>query len=88
MPERHVARAVAAVAIVVLAAVSLPRLRLAYDAEVAFAELSVVLRLPDATDSEDVARRWAVPIESALRAAGDVIATRGEVDANGARITA
>jgi len=88
VPERPIARAVAAVAIVVLAAVSLPRLRLGYDPEVAFAELTVVLRLPEATDSEDVARRWAVPVEGALRAAGDVIATRGEVDANGARITA
>jgi ABC-2 type transport system ATP-binding protein len=77
-----------ALAVIALALAALPRLRLDYAPDAAFPELAVALRLPDAIDSAEVTRRWVVPIESALRAAGDTTGTRGEVDAGAATIVA
>jgi ABC-2 type transport system ATP-binding protein len=90
MPDRRVAPAVVAVAIVVLAAVSLPELHLEYAPDVRFPELRVRLQLPPdaAVDSAETTRRWVIPIESALRAAGDTTGTRGEIDAGSALIVA
>jgi ABC-type multidrug transport system ATPase subunit/multidrug efflux pump subunit AcrB len=88
MPDRRTRRGVIAVAIVLLACVAAPRLRLDYVARVALPELTVALALPPsaAADPAETASRWLVPIESAIRSAGDVIGTRGEVSGNGARL--
>ncbi|HEX3069414.1 MAG TPA: hypothetical protein VHX14_12660, partial [Thermoanaerobaculia bacterium] len=61
-----------ALAVIVLAIVSLPRLRLEYAPDVTFPELNVTLQLPpDASaDSTETTRQWVVPIESALRGIG------------------
>ena len=90
MRERPIARAVTTLAIVLLACVSLPRLRLEYAPDVTFPELGVTLRLPPTAnvDSTETTRRWVIPIESALRSAGDATGTRGEVDAGSATILA
>ena len=77
-----------ALGVVALAAVALPRLRLEYAPDATFPELAVALQLPDETDSAEVTRRWVIPIESALRAAGDTDGTRGDVEAGSATITA
>jgi ABC-2 type transport system ATP-binding protein len=90
LAEHRVARSVAALAIVTLACVSVPRLRLEYAPDVSFPELAVSLSLP-AANNVDVAattRQFVVPIESALRAVGDTTGTRGDVSAGSARITA
>src|SRR5881394_3203959 len=90
MPERGVARAIAALAIVLLACVALPRVRLEYAPDVTFPELAVTLQLPPAAnvDSAETTRRWVIPIESALRAVGDTTGTRGDVEAGSATIVA
>jgi ABC-type multidrug transport system ATPase subunit len=79
-----------AIAMIALAAVALPRLRLEYAPHVSFPELAVMLRLPPTAniDSAETTRRWVIPIESALRAIGDTTGTRGEVEAGAATITA
>src|SRR2546430_6898225 len=90
MPERGVARAVAALAIVLLACVALPRVRLEYAPDVTCPELAVSLRLPPSAnaDSAETTRRWVIPIEAALRAAGDSTGTRGDVEGGSATIVA
>ena len=73
-----------------LAAVSLPRIRLAYAPDVAFPEVAVTLRLPPSAnlDSSETTRRWVVPIESAIRSVGDVTGTRGDINADSATVVA
>ena len=90
MRDRAVARAVTALAVLLLAGVSLPRIRLEYAPDVTFPELAVALRLPPTANagSTETTRRWVVPIEGALRAAGDTTGTRGEVEAGSATIVA
>ena len=90
MRDRRVARATIAAGIVLFACVSIPRLRLDYAPDVSFPELAVVLRLPPSVniDSTETTRRWVIPIESALRAAGDTTGTRGEVEPGAATIVA
>ena len=90
MPDRRVARGVMALAAVVLAAVSLPRLRLEYAPDVSFPELNVTLQLPPSAnmDSTETTRQWVIPIESALRGIGDTTGTRGDVEAGSATILA
>jgi ABC-type multidrug transport system ATPase subunit len=88
MHDRLVTRCVIALAVIVLAIVSLPRLRLEYAPDVTFPELNVTLQLPpDASaDSTETTRQWVVPIESALRGIGDTTGTRGSVGAGSATI--
>jgi ABC-type multidrug transport system ATPase subunit len=90
MHDRLVTRCVIALAVIVLAIVSLPRLRLEYAPDVTFPELNVTLQLPpDASaDSTETTRQWVVPIESALRGIGDTTGTRGNVEAGSATILA
>ncbi len=90
MHDRFVTRSVIALAVIVLAIVSLPRLRLEYAPDVTFPELNVTLQLPpDASaDSTETTRQWVVPIESALRGIGDTTGTRGNVEAGSATILA
>jgi ABC-2 type transport system ATP-binding protein len=90
MHERRVARSVIALAIVVLAIVSVPRVRLEYAPDVTFPELNVTLQLPPAAnaDATETTRQWVVPIESALRGIGDTTGTRGNVNAGSATILA
>jgi len=90
MRDRLVTRSVIALAVIVLAIVSLPRLRLEYAPDVTFPELNVTLQLPpDASaDSTETTRQWVVPIEGALRGIGDTTGTRGNVEAGSATILA
>jgi ABC-type multidrug transport system ATPase subunit len=85
---RSTARGVAALAIVLLAAVSAPRLPLDLAPREGAAELVATLQLPPSASADPVelARRWVVPLETAVRSLGDVIATRGEVGADAATI--
>ena len=90
MPERSIARGTIALGVILLAAVSIPRLQLEYAPDVAFPELTVSLDLPPSAnvDSAETTRRWVIPIESALRAVGETTGTRGDVEAGSATITA
>jgi ABC-2 type transport system ATP-binding protein len=90
MHDRLVTRFVIALAVIVLAIVSLPRLRLEYAPDVTFPELNVTLQLPQdaSADSTETTRQWVVPIESALRGIGDTTGTRGNVEAGSATILA
>jgi len=85
----NVRRGIIALAIVLLAIVAAPRLRLDYSATVAMPEIAVSLSLPPggASDPAETTARWVVPIESAIRSLGDVVGTRGSVSANGAQLT-
>src|SRR2546423_8723868 len=86
MRERTIARATIAAGVILLAVVSVPRLRLEYAPDVAFPELAVTLQLPPTAnlDSAQTTRRWVIPIEGALRSVGDTTGTRGNVDAGSA----
>jgi ABC-2 type transport system ATP-binding protein len=90
MNERRVARAMAAIAVVTLALVSLPRLRLEYAPDVVFPELVVSLQLPPTAnaDSQETTRQWVIPIENALRAAGETTGTRGDIGGGSATVVA
>ena len=80
------ARAIAAVTVVLLAAVFAPRLALDYTPRDAAPEVSVSIRLPAASTSDpvDVTTRYVLPLETAIRSLGDVVATRSEVGTDGA----
>jgi ABC-2 type transport system ATP-binding protein len=88
--SRPVARATIAAGVILFALVSIPRLRLEYAPDVTFPELAVTLRLPPGAniDSAETTRRWVIPIEGALRSAGDTDGTRGDVGAGSAMIVA
>src|SRR2546423_13837392 len=90
MRERTIARATIAAGVILLAVVSVPRLRLEYAPDVAFPELAVTLQLPPTAnlDSAQTTRRWVIPIEGALRSVGDTTGTRGDVEAGSATIVA
>ena len=80
-------RHIAAFAVLVLAVVSAPAIHLDYEPQLAEPELMVALEMGATTDPEELTARWVVPIESAIRSLGDVVATRGEITANDATIT-
>jgi ABC-2 type transport system ATP-binding protein len=88
MAERFsVARAMVVAAIIVLAIASAPLLHLDYTPRAAVPELAVNLALAaSTTDPVDMTNRWIVPIESAVRALGDVTEARTEVSINGAEL--
>ena len=56
-----------ALAVIALAVVALPRLRLEYAPDATFPELAVMLSLPETenADSAETTRRWVIPIEIA-----------------------
>ena len=80
---RPLARLVLILGIVLLGAVAAARLRLAFLPSWSFPELTVDLALPESTELSDLTRTWIVPLESAIRAVGDVRGVAGEVHAGG-----
>jgi Cu/Ag efflux pump CusA len=78
---------IAAFAVIVFALVSAPAIHLDYAPDLSQPEATVVLEMGAGTDPEELTARWVVPIESAIRSLGDVIATRGEITADSAMIT-
>jgi ABC-type multidrug transport system ATPase subunit/multidrug efflux pump subunit AcrB len=90
MRERLVSRSIIGAGIVMLAAASLPQTRFEYARDISFPELIVHLQLPASAnvDSANTTRRWVLPIESALRSAGDLTGSRGEVDGGSANVVA
>ncbi len=87
MSDRRVSRAVVLAAIVLLAWVSAPRLHVSYTPRTPVPELVVRLSLRGAaTGPADIAERWIVPIESAIRSLGDVSAARSNAYSDSAMI--
>lgn len=87
MPDRTIARLTAAVAIILLAAVSAPRLQLDYLPRVDEPELLAVLRIQGAVaDPMEITNRWIVPMESAVRSLGKITAIRTRVSVDGATV--
>ncbi len=80
-------RHIAAFAVIVLALVSAPAIHLDYEPDLQQPEITVGLQMGAETDPEELTAHWVVPIESAIRSLGDVIATRGEITADAATIT-
>ena len=70
-------------AVLLLGVIAGRSLRLGFLPTWSLPELNVTLRLPEAGELSEVSRRWIVPMESAVRAAGDVKSMAGEVDARG-----
>jgi ABC-type multidrug transport system ATPase subunit/multidrug efflux pump subunit AcrB len=85
---RRTARAIAALAVMLLAVVAAPRLALDYAPRGASSEIVASIHFATATagDPVDVTNRWVIPMEAAIRSLGDVTATRGEVGGDGATI--
>ena len=82
-PQRFLGRTLACLAVILLGLVAAAQLRLAYQPTWGLPELQVQLSLPETLEIREVARRYVVPLEAAVRAAGDVRAMGGEVDARG-----
>ena len=59
------------------------RLPVAFQPTWSLPELRVDLALPEASELEGLTRRWILPLESSIRAAGDVRGLAGEVNASG-----
>jgi ABC-2 type transport system ATP-binding protein len=72
-------------AILLMAVAAAVRMPLDYAPAVPLPQVTVALDIPPSAsaDAAETSARWAVPIESAIRAAGDVGAVRGSVGANG-----
>lgn len=83
--SRPIGRTLICLALVLLGGVAAGRLRLAFLPTWSLPELNVVLRLPEAGEVGEVTRRWVVPLETAIRAAGEVRSIAGDVDAEGGR---
>ena len=81
---RPIGRLVVIAGVLLLGGVSALRLPLAFLPAWSLPELWVDLELPHGTDLDRMARQWVLPLESAIRAAGDVRGTDGEVSAAGA----
>ncbi|MDA8021061.1 MAG: ATP-binding cassette domain-containing protein [Thermoanaerobaculia bacterium] len=77
-------RALAALAILVLGALAASHVEVTYLPERTFPEVRVSLQLNEAHDVGELTRRWLQPLESAIRAAGAVTSTAGEVGPRGA----
>jgi len=84
MRESAVARAVVAIALLLLGGVSLQRIPVVYTPSTALPLISISLSLPVAGEIEEVTQRWVLPLETEVRALGQVRGMRGEVDAEGA----
>ena len=82
-------RGIVATGVVLLALVSARGLQLHYAPALSLPELMVRLTMPPAaaTDPIETTSRWIVPVESAIRSLGDVVAMRGEIAADGATLT-
>ncbi|HYR29043.1 MAG TPA: hypothetical protein VEU30_11300, partial [Thermoanaerobaculia bacterium] len=82
-------RLVPAAALVLLALASARAIQLHYSPALSLPELTVELTMPTAaaTDPIETTTRWIVPVESAIRSLGDVIAMRGDVSSDHATMT-
>ena len=82
-------RLVPAAAVVLLAIASARSIQLDYAPALSLPELTVQLTMPAAaaTDPIETTTRWIVPVESSIRALGDVLAMRGEIGTDTATIT-
>ncbi len=81
--RRPIARSVLIAAVLVLGVAAAARLPIAFLPAWSLPELRVDLALPEATDLGDLTRRWILPLESSIRAAGGVRGLAGEVNASG-----
>jgi ABC-type multidrug transport system ATPase subunit/multidrug efflux pump subunit AcrB len=83
-----ISRSVIAVAIVLFAIVSAPRIPLELAPALSLPELTVSLQVPadGSGDPIETTRRWLLPVESAVRTLGDVAGTRAEVGADSATL--
>ena len=73
-------------AVLILGAVAASRIEVSYLPERSFPEVRVTLRLNESHDVAELTRRWLQPLESAVRAAGGVTSTAGEVGPRGASL--
>ncbi|MEM7353363.1 MAG: efflux RND transporter permease subunit [Acidobacteriota bacterium] len=80
---RPLARLVLIAGILLLGAVAATRLPIAFLPAWSLPELTVDLSLPESNDLNDLTRNWILPLESAIRAVGDVRGMAGEVHAYG-----
>ena len=80
---RPIGRAVLVAGVLVLGAAAAMRLPVAFLPAWSLPELRVDLALPEASDLEGLTRRWILPLESSIRAAGDVRGLAGEVSGSG-----
>ena len=83
--DRPIARLIICLAILLLGAAAALTLDLSYLPTWSLPELTVSLRLPETTKIDDLTERWVLPLESAIRAVGDVTSAAGEVNVSGAR---
>ncbi len=86
MTPRPIGRAVLIAGVLLLGAAAAARLEVAYLPAWSLPELRVDLALPEASDLESLTRRWILPLESSIRAAGDVRGLAGEVNATGGNL--
>ncbi len=82
-PRRPIARLVLVAAVLLLGGVSAARLPVAFLPAWSLPELTVEMRLPDNIELGELTRRWILPLESSIRAVGEVRGMAGEVDASG-----
>jgi len=81
-----IARLIASLGILLLGAVAARRVGVAFLPTWSFPELGVHLQLPHTTDIPDLTRRWIVPLETSIRAMGEVRSVTGWVDGRGGRL--
>ncbi len=81
--KRPIGRSVLIAAVLILGAVATARLPIAFLPAWSLPELRVDLALPEASEIGGLTRRWILPLESSIRAAGDVRGLAGEVNASG-----
>ncbi len=86
MTPRPIGRAVLIAGVLLLGAAAVARLEVAYLPAWSLPELRVDLALPEASDLESLTRRWILPLESSIRASGDVRGLAGEVNATGGNL--
>ncbi len=82
-PRRPIARLVLVAGVLLLGTVAALRLPTAYPPSWSLPELTVNLWLGESTELADLTRTWILPLESSIRAVGDVSSMAGEVDSRG-----
>ncbi len=82
-PPRPIGRSVSVAAVLILGVVAAARLPIAFLPAWSLPEVRVDFALPEASELEGLTRRWILPLESSIRAAGDVRGLAGEVNASG-----
>ena len=83
---RPLARGLGVLALLILGTVAAARIDVSYLPERSFPEVRVTLTLNESHDVAELTRRWLQPLESAVRAAGGVTSTAGEVGPSGAAL--